>query len=92
MVVVVSSAIPSSISPVTQHHISPFQELNELQGQIKDTSVIVSMDNSRGLDMDAIVAEVRAQYETIANRSRAEAETWYETKVCPLDATYQGVY
>merc|ERR1719410_2687970 len=55
-------------------------ELNELQGQIKDTSVIVSMDNSRGLDMDAIVAEVRAQYETIANRSRAEAETWYETK------------
>merc|ERR1719229_1181959 len=62
-------------------------ELNELQGQIKDTSVIVSMDNSRGLDMDAIVAEVRAQYEAIANRSRAEAETWYETKFQAMQAS-----
>lgn len=64
--------------------IIPFaciQELNELQGQIKDTSVIVEMDNSRGLDMDAIVAEVRAQYEEIANNSRAEAEKWYQQKV-----------
>jgi len=55
-------------------------ELRELQSQIKDTSVIVEMDNSRGLDMDSIVAEVRAQYEDIANRSRAEAETWYKQK------------
>ena len=57
------------------------QELRELQGQIKDTSVVVEMDNSRNLDMDSIVAEVRAQYEDIANRSRAEAETWYHAKV-----------
>uniref|UniRef100_A0A3Q3XD89 IF rod domain-containing protein n=1 Tax=Mola mola TaxID=94237 RepID=A0A3Q3XD89_MOLML len=56
------------------------EELHELQSQIKDTSVIVEMDNSRNLDMDAIVAEVRAQYEDIANRSRAEAESWYRTK------------
>ncbi|XP_070767120.1 keratin, type II cytoskeletal 8-like isoform X2 [Enoplosus armatus] len=56
------------------------EELRELQGQIKDTSVVVEMDNSRNLDMDAIVAEVKAQYEDIANRSRAEAETWYKTK------------
>lgn len=39
------------------------------------------MDNSRNLDMDAIVAEVRAQYEDIASRSKAEAETWYKQKV-----------
>uniref|UniRef100_A0A8C7YBA9 IF rod domain-containing protein n=1 Tax=Oryzias sinensis TaxID=183150 RepID=A0A8C7YBA9_9TELE len=38
------------------------------------------MDNSRHLDMDAIVAEVRAQYEEIANNSRAEAEKWYQQK------------
>uniref|UniRef100_A0A665T8H4 Keratin, type II cytoskeletal 8-like n=1 Tax=Echeneis naucrates TaxID=173247 RepID=A0A665T8H4_ECHNA len=55
-------------------------ELRELQGQIKDTSVIVEMDNSRNLDMDAIVAEVKAQYEDIANRSRADAESWYQQK------------
>ncbi|XP_068181876.1 keratin, type II cytoskeletal 8 [Antennarius striatus] len=56
------------------------EELRELQSQIKDTSVIVEMDNSRNLDMDSIVAEVRAQYEDIANRSRAEAESWYRSK------------
>ncbi|XP_069550208.1 keratin, type II cytoskeletal 5 isoform X1 [Brachyistius frenatus] len=55
-------------------------ELSELQGQIKDTSVVVEMDNSRNLDMDSIVAEVRAQYEDIANNSRAEAEKWYQQK------------
>ncbi|MCI4387535.1 hypothetical protein PGIGA_G00075330 [Pangasianodon gigas] len=56
------------------------EEIRELQSQIKDTSVVVEMDNSRKLDMDSIVSEVRAQYEDIANRSRAEAETWYKTK------------
>ncbi|XP_041836924.1 keratin, type II cytoskeletal 8-like [Melanotaenia boesemani] len=59
-------------------------ELNELQSQIKDTSVVVEMDNSRNLDMDAIIAEVRAQYEEIANRSRAEAESWYQTKYAEM--------
>lgn len=39
------------------------------------------MDNSRNLDMDSIVAEVRSQYEDIANKSKAEAETWYKQKV-----------
>lgn len=58
-----------------------FQELLELQGQIKDTSVVVEMDNSRKLDMDAIVSEVRAQYEEIASRTRSETETWYKQKV-----------
>ncbi|XP_029005963.1 intermediate filament protein ON3-like [Betta splendens] len=55
-------------------------ELQELQSQIKDTSVVVAMDNSRNLDMDAIVAEVRAQYEEIANKTKAEAENWYIQK------------
>ena len=62
-------------------HIPLFQELRELQSQIKDTTAIGEMDNSRQLDMDAIVAEVKAQYEDIANRSRADAESWYQQKV-----------
>ena len=57
------------------------QELNELQGQIKDTSVIVQVENNRDLDMDSILAEVKAQYQAIADNSRAEAESWYEQKV-----------
>ncbi|KAM4046331.1 keratin, type II cytoskeletal cochleal-like [Anomaloglossus baeobatrachus] len=55
-------------------------EIEQLHAQISDTSVIVSMDNSRDLDMDSIIAEVKAQYEDIANKSRAEAESWYQTK------------
>ncbi|XP_014748475.1 PREDICTED: keratin, type II cytoskeletal cochleal [Sturnus vulgaris] len=62
-------------------------ELNELQAQISDTSVILSMDNSRNLDLDSIIAEVKAQYEDIANRSRAEAESWYQSKYEALQVT-----
>uniref|UniRef100_H0XQF7 Keratin, type II cytoskeletal 8 n=1 Tax=Otolemur garnettii TaxID=30611 RepID=H0XQF7_OTOGA len=54
------------------------EEICELQSQILDTSVV--MDNSCSLDMDSIIAEVRTQYEEIANCSRAEAESVYQTK------------
>ena len=68
--------------------LSLWQELHELQAQIKDTSVIVEIDNSRNLDMDAIVAEVRAQYEEVANRNRAEAESWYKQRVGELYSSF----
>uniref|UniRef100_A0A8I3PNP3 Keratin 75 n=1 Tax=Canis lupus familiaris TaxID=9615 RepID=A0A8I3PNP3_CANLF len=55
-------------------------ELAQLQAQISETSVVLSMDNNRKLDLDSIISEVKAQYEDIANRSRAEAESWYQTK------------
>ncbi|XP_048219940.1 keratin, type II cytoskeletal 5-like [Perognathus longimembris pacificus] len=55
-------------------------ELAQLQAQISETSVVLSMDNNRNLDLDSIIAEVKSQYEDIANRSRAEAESWYQTK------------
>ncbi|XP_073939534.1 keratin, type II cytoskeletal 7 isoform X2 [Castor canadensis] len=61
-------------------------ELAELQSQISETSVVLSMDNSRSLDLDGIIAEVKAQYQEMANRSRAEAETWYQTKFETLQA------
>ncbi|XP_015998158.2 keratin, type II cytoskeletal 75 [Rousettus aegyptiacus] len=56
------------------------EELSQMQTQVSDTSVVLSMDNNRSLDLDSIIAEVKAQYEDIANRSRAEAESWYQTK------------
>ena len=52
-----------------------------MQAHISDTSVIVKMDNSRYLNMDNIVAEIKAHYDEIASRSRAEAENWYRSKV-----------
>lgn len=42
------------------------------------------MDNSRSLDLDGIIADVKAQYEEMANHSQAEAEAWYQTKVCAI--------
>ncbi|NWW86360.1 K2C75 protein, partial [Rhynochetos jubatus] len=62
-------------------------ELAQLTAQVSDTAVILSMDNNRDLDLSSIIAEVKAQYEDIANRSRAEAEAWYQTKFEELQAT-----
>ncbi|XP_003217019.1 keratin, type II cytoskeletal 6A [Anolis carolinensis] len=56
------------------------EELAQMHTQISDTSVVLSMDNNRNLDMDSIIAEVKAQYEDIANKSRAESETFYQCK------------
>ncbi|XP_077458305.1 keratin, type II cytoskeletal 8-like isoform X1 [Stigmatopora argus] len=62
------------------------EELRELQAAIRDTSVVVQMDNSRSLNMEQIVAEVKGQYEEIAVRSRREAEAWYKTKFEQMSA------
>lgn len=61
-------------------------ELCELQDSVKDTSVVVQMDNSRALNMDKVVAEVKAQYEDIAARSREEAESWHKNKFDQMTA------
>ncbi|KAI5931582.1 Keratin, type II cytoskeletal 5 [Manis javanica] len=62
-------------------------ELSQMQTHVSDTSVVLSMDNNRNLDLDSIIAEVKAQYEEIANRSRTEAESWYQTKYEELQQT-----
>ncbi|KAM6154113.1 keratin, type II cytoskeletal 73-like [Erethizon dorsatum] len=55
-------------------------EIAQMQSHISDTSVILSMDNNRNLDLDSIITEVHAQYEDIALKSKAEAEALYQTK------------
>uniref|UniRef100_A0ACB8EM99 Keratin, type II cytoskeletal 4 n=1 Tax=Sphaerodactylus townsendi TaxID=933632 RepID=A0ACB8EM99_9SAUR len=55
-------------------------ELSQVQQTVSDTSVVLQMDNNRNLDLDSIIAEVKAQYEEIAQKSRLEAESWYQTK------------
>ncbi|NWX10948.1 K2CO protein, partial [Caloenas nicobarica] len=63
------------------------EETQQLRANISETSVVVQMDNSRDLDLGGITADVRAQYEDIARRSRAEAQVWYESKFEELRVT-----
>ncbi|XP_019515297.1 PREDICTED: keratin, type II cytoskeletal 72 isoform X2 [Hipposideros armiger] len=60
-------------------------EIAQIQSHISDTSVILSMDNNRDLDLDSIIDEVRAQYEEIALKSKAEAEALYQSKCSNLE-------
>ncbi|KAF6119379.1 keratin 72 [Phyllostomus discolor] len=62
-------------------------EIAQIQSHISDTSVILSMDNNRNLDLDSIIDEVRAQYEEIALKSKAEAEALYQSKIQELQVT-----
>ncbi|KAM9252270.1 LOW QUALITY PROTEIN: keratin, type II cytoskeletal cochleal-like [Cariama cristata] len=65
-------------------------ELSRMQSQISNTSMVLSMDNHRNhrnLDLNSIIAEVKAQYEDIANRSWAEAES-YQSKCEELQLHY----
>ncbi|EDL86877.1 type II keratin Kb1 [Rattus norvegicus] len=62
-------------------------ELSQMQTQISETNVVLSMDNNRTLDLDGIIAEVKAQYDSICQRSKAEAETFYQSKYEELQIT-----
>uniref|UniRef100_A0A8D0HQB6 IF rod domain-containing protein n=1 Tax=Sphenodon punctatus TaxID=8508 RepID=A0A8D0HQB6_SPHPU len=62
-------------------------ELSQVQRHVSDTNVVLQMDNNRDLDLNSIIAEVKAQYEDIASRSRAEAEAWYQGKFQELQVT-----
>ncbi|XP_072510861.1 keratin, type II cytoskeletal 4 [Notamacropus eugenii] len=59
-------------------------ELSQMQTHVSDTSVVLSMDNNRSLDLNSIIAEVQAQYEDIIQKSKAEAQSLYQIKVQQL--------
>uniref|UniRef100_A0AC11BC23 Keratin 76 n=1 Tax=Ovis aries TaxID=9940 RepID=A0AC11BC23_SHEEP len=56
-------------------------ELTQMQNHLHDMSVVLSMDNNRCLDLDSIINEVKAQYKDIVQKSKAEAEALYKTKL-----------
>ncbi|XP_056409320.1 intermediate filament protein ON3-like isoform X1 [Hyla sarda] len=62
------------------------EEILELQSQVRGEKVTVEMDNNRQLEMRQIMEEVRAQYQSMADKSRQEAEHWYRSKIDDLVA------
>ncbi|CAD7670308.1 unnamed protein product [Nyctereutes procyonoides] len=56
------------------HEISLLRQLSRTR------PAVLPMDNGCFLDLDGIIAEVKAQYEDTSSRSRAEAETTHQIK------------
>ncbi|XP_013810916.2 keratin, type II cytoskeletal 4-like [Apteryx mantelli] len=63
------------------------EERAQLDCQLCDTSVIVQMDNSRDLDMEGIIKSVECCYEEIAQKSKAEVEAFYQTRLEELHSS-----
>ncbi|KAI5237721.1 Keratin, Type Ii Cytoskeletal 72 [Manis pentadactyla] len=67
-------------------------EIAQIQCHISDTSVILSLDNNRDVDLDSIIAEVCTQYKDITQRSKAEAEVLCQTKISELNRLIQRIH
>ncbi|XP_068266814.1 keratin, type II cytoskeletal 1-like [Nyctibius grandis] len=61
------------------------QEMAELERSPGDTSVIVKMDNNRGLDMEGILRSIECWYEDITQKSKVELDTLYRTRFQELE-------
>ncbi|XP_027700239.1 keratin, type II cytoskeletal 74 [Vombatus ursinus] len=59
-------------------------ETAQIQTHASETSVILSMNNNRDLNLDSIIDEVRIQYEDIALKSKSDAESLYQSKIQEL--------
>ncbi|XP_061470901.1 keratin, type II cytoskeletal 5-like [Rhineura floridana] len=61
------------------------QECAVLDCRLYDTSVVVNMDNSRCLDMDALIQNIEGWYKSIAQRSKEEVNLFYQNQVEDLE-------
>lgn len=70
-----------------EFYMQLYEEIHELQAQIFDTSVVLSVDNNHSLDLDGIIAEVKALYDEIASHSHIKPETMYQIKYEELETS-----
>ncbi|CAL8307308.1 unnamed protein product [Merluccius merluccius] len=57
------------------------EEIKELESQVQKETVVLHDNSKRALDMDEIIASVKAQYQNMATRTREEAEQWNQKKM-----------
>uniref|UniRef100_A0A8C7EE24 Keratin, type I cytoskeletal 14 n=1 Tax=Nothoprocta perdicaria TaxID=30464 RepID=A0A8C7EE24_NOTPE len=60
------------------------EEMNALRGQVGG-EISVEMDAAPGIDLTKILAEMREQYETLAEKNRRDAEQWFFSKTEELN-------
>lgn len=57
------------------------KDVAELRAQIAQVGVHVDVDAPKGQDLAKIMAEVRAKYETIAQKNQEELKAWHESQI-----------
>ncbi|XP_078057203.1 keratin, type I cytoskeletal 18-like [Mustelus asterias] len=57
------------------------EEIKALRSQVADSSVHVEVDSPQGPDLSKIIAEIRKQYEEVAQKNKDDAESWYKNQM-----------
>ena len=65
---------------VTHLPLPSLQEMKEFSSQVVG-QVNVEMDATPGIDLTRVLAEMREQYEAMAEKNRRDAEEWFNSKV-----------
>ncbi|XP_074782545.1 keratin, type I cytoskeletal 19 isoform X2 [Athene noctua] len=60
------------------------EEISALGGQVAG-QVSVELDSAPGIDLSKILADMRDQYEHMADKNRKDAEAWFQTKTEELN-------
>ncbi|NWR79083.1 K1C19 protein, partial [Centropus unirufus] len=60
------------------------EEMSALQGQVAG-QVSVELDSAPGIDLTKILADMRDQYEHLAEKNRKDAEAWFHSKTEELN-------
>ncbi|NXG58078.1 K1C19 protein, partial [Hemiprocne comata] len=60
------------------------EEMSALRGQVAG-QVNVELDSAPGIDLSKILADMRDQYEHMAEKNRKDAETWFHNKTEELN-------
>ncbi|NXN98167.1 K1C19 protein, partial [Rhinopomastus cyanomelas] len=60
------------------------EEMSALRGQVTG-QVNVELDSAPGIDLSKILADMRDQYEHLAEKNRKDAEAWFHTKTEELN-------
>uniref|UniRef100_A0A8C4QIK3 IF rod domain-containing protein n=1 Tax=Eptatretus burgeri TaxID=7764 RepID=A0A8C4QIK3_EPTBU len=63
------------------------KEIQDLELQIKDASLFVSVDTNHSLDFEGIISEVRAEYDAITAQSQANAQDFYRKKLLDISTS-----
>ncbi|GCC19844.1 hypothetical protein chiPu_0018570 [Chiloscyllium punctatum] len=56
-------------------------EVKALRSQVTDSSVQVEVDSPQGPDLAKTIAEIRKQYEEVAQKNKDDAENWYKSQM-----------